>query len=342
MKMFLSLVCTASLMYGNSPELPDDSTELSLSQSIESEEVASLDMTSLLEQSSVIIQPPIQTEIQAPPPVVPPTRKQPWLAVTLSSLFPGLGHIYLEDPKTAGVLMGTAGLGMGIGQSPHLNPSVREINLATLQVASFYGLYAAYRDARLYNGASHYSYQMPKDSLTDLTLASFKWSVIKKPEVWGGVLGALLIGATTVYFAYPHETAKIEVTHAKTTPMPLIALPVGVGEESFFRGFLQSALCESLNPVAGIILSSLAFGAAHIPNAQLIDDPSQRWRYYTFSLPLITGIGAYCGWLTHKNRSLQESVAVHTWYDFILFSLGALANQSAATGRPGFAFAVPF
>jgi len=118
-------------------------------------------------------------------------------------------------------------------------------------------------------------------------------------------------------------------------------LPVGLGEESFFRGFLQSALSETFNPLTGIILSSLLFGAAHIPNAQGLEK-AERWRYYTFSLPLITGIGAYCGWLTNKNHSLQESVALHTWYDFIIFSISALATETAATGRPGFAFAVPF
>jgi membrane protease YdiL (CAAX protease family) len=165
---------------------------------------------------------------------------------------------------------------------------------------------------------------------------------LKKPEVWGGVLGAFSIAVATAYFAYPQQGAKIAMDQKMIIPTPLVALPVAVGEESLFRGLLQSFIAENLNPTAGIIISSLAFGAAHIPNARLIEDKSQRWRYYTFSLPLITGIGGYLGWLTHKNHSLQESVAVHAWYDFVLFSISAVANQAAATGRPGFAFALPF
>lgn len=122
---------------------------------------------------------------------------------------------------------------------------------------------------------------------------------------------------------------------------PPVAFPIGIGEEALFRGYLQSQLSETFNPVAGIIFSSIAFGAAHIPNAQGMEPDEQR-RYYTYGIPLITAFGAYFGWLTYKNRSLQESVALHSWYDFTLFALKAFTQQSAATGRPGFALAVPF
>ena len=96
-------------------------------------------------------------------------------------------------------------------------------------------------------------------------------------------------------------------------------------------------------PIGGITLSSLIFGAAHIPNAAEMSQDDRR-RYYTFGLPLITGLGAYFGWLTYKNNSLKESVAVHAWYDFILMGLGALASEAVVpTGRPThFSLAIPF
>ena len=122
--------------------------------------------------------------------------------------------------------------------------------------------------------------------------------------------------------------------------MPFFALPVGISEEALFRGYLQSQLLEKLNPFGGILISSLAFGASHISNATLMQK-EDRWRYYSFSIPLITALGAYLGWLTHKNHSLQESVAVHTLYDLVLFTGSALATK-AAIGHSEFALAIPF
>lgn len=327
-KQLFLIICTASFIYS----AESGSTEFSVLET--NQEIASFETPSFIQEPISSLDLP-----QTAPPLAPPKYKHPWLAISLSSIIPGLGHLYLGDNQTAAGLISTTGLTAGLMFSP--NPNIQQTAFITLNATGYYGLYSAYRDVRLYNGASLYSYPMPTDSLADLTAASFQWSVLKKPEVWGGILGAFSIGVVVSYFAYPRD-AKIETHRAAAfTPLPFVALPVGIGEECLFRGFLQSALSESFNPLTGLILSSLAFGAAHIPNAQMLDEKN-RWRYYSFSLPLITGIGAYCGWLTSKNHSLKESVAVHTWYDFILFSLSALANQTAATGRPGFAFSSAF
>lgn len=278
-------------------------------------------------------------------PQIAPTQKKDWIAVSLSSLMPGLGHVYLDDVKTAAALMNTTLLEVGVAFNPKIhNNSAKQFALHTLSATSFYGIYAAYRDTRIYNGLSQYRYQMPMDDLADLSFAPFKWSVMKKPEVWGGVLGTLVAATALMYFAYPHsEDASLSIHRASTSSQwPAIALPVGLGEEAFFRGYCQSALSENYGPLTGTILSSALFGAAHVGNADAL--PHQdRWRYYAFSLPLITAIGAYCGWMTHKNHSLQQSVAFHTWYDFILFSLDWLAGSEASVSHPmNFALAIPF
>jgi membrane protease YdiL (CAAX protease family) len=331
MKMSLLIICAASLLYAAPPE--SDILEDAPRDS-EAQEIALFEAPSLAQQ-------PIAPDLtQTPPPVLDPLRKQPWLAVSLSALFPGLGHIYLGDMKTAGSLMGTAGLGSNLAYAVRFNQSARQTAIATLQATSFYGLYAAYRDARLANGISRYSYPMPTDSAADLAAAPFRWSILKKPEVWGSVLGALALASAISHFGYSEE-AHMQAGRKEISISPWAALPVGIGEESFFRGYLQSALSEVLNPTAGLLLSSLAFGAVHIPNAKFLD-ASDRWHYYAFTLPFITALGGYFGWLTQKNRSIQESVAIHTWYDFILFSLQALASETAATGRPGFALMAPF
>lgn len=290
---------------------------------------------------TIISQPPIlQREITPPEPILHKASKTPLLAVGLSALFPGLGHIYLDDMKTAGGLMSSTGLGASLALSMQSNEMASTSGRMFVQNTWMYSIYASYRDARLYNGNAAYAYSMPTDHLSDLAYAPFQFSILKKPEVWGGIIGALAIGIGTVYFAFPHEAhIRLDLSHA--TEMPFLALPIGIGEESFFRGYLQSTLAESCTPWGGIALSSLAFGAAHIPNAMILDE-EDRWRYYCFSLPVITGMGAYFGWLTHKNHSLKESVAVHTWYDFIIMSASVLASYKASAGKTGFAFAIPF
>jgi len=273
-----------------------------------------------------------------PLPAIRP-NKQVWLATSLSSLFPGLGHIYLEDSVTASGLMGTSAVGIGLlsGNVFKDNFTMFETTVTTLQANFFYSIYAAYRDARAWNGISNYSYQMPTDNLMDITLAPFKWSVMKKPRVWGSIIGSLAAAITLAHYVYG-SPAKLKAHAASTSPPSFIALPVGVGEEAFFRGFLQSSLSEAWNPIAGNIISSILFGAAHFGNAD------SDWRYYAFSMPFIAGFGAYCGWLTQSSHSLQDSVALHTWYDFILFSLAAAATQGkASVNTPTtFSFSMPF
>ena len=117
--------------------------------------------------------------------------KSSFLTVSLSSLWPGLGHAYLGDFKTAGTLFGSSGLFISLSSLKNSNESFRDSNSNMLQNTWLYGIYAAYRDVRAYNNNRDYSYKMPTDSFADLAYAPFQWSVLKKPEVWGGFLGAL-------------------------------------------------------------------------------------------------------------------------------------------------------
>src|SRR5579872_527644 len=90
--------------------------------------------------------------------------KSPALAVGLSAVFPGLGHVYLGEKITAAGLMGTtlASLGGVSYSATHEKPLIP--SLLALQTVWSYGMYASYRDARKFNGNSGYSYKMPSDS----------------------------------------------------------------------------------------------------------------------------------------------------------------------------------
>jgi len=307
-----------------------------------------------------------------PPPVLKP-NVSPGLAA-LFSVIPGGGHVYLGDWVTAGGLLGTSLLGSGITafQAARVCSLYRQetgdscaeagagyferykfqeyaqkdplrwlgpLGIAIASNTGAYSFYAAYRDARVMIDDEGFKYKMPKESLTDLLGAPFNAEVLKKPEVWGGILGSLAIGLTISFLAFPKNEA---VNNAPSPGIgyPLMAIPVGTGEEALFRGFLQPVYTEWLGPEGGIAVSSALFGAAHIPNAYSLP-PQDQWRYYAFVLPYLTLAGVYFGWLAHKNTSLKESVAVHTWYDFALFAMSAAAGASLM-GSKGASITLPF
>lgn len=279
--------------------------------------------------------PPLLQESEFPDTFHMPSKKKKsaFLSVGLSALFPGLGHLYLGEKKEAGALATSYSAGLSTWM---LLGTTSEAGILagyeTVSVTSSYGIYSAYRDVRNYNGIEAYVYQMPQDSFGDLAYASFNPKVLKKPEVWGGFLGALAAGVALTYVSKLHCEFPITFSSMPNV-MPLRAFPTGVSEEALFRGFIQSALIENSNPVIGIIGSSLLFGAAHIPNAQLLPEYA-RSRYYTYSIPYISAFGAYFGYITYKNRSLKEAVALHSWYDFFLFLASSLTLKALPVGSP--------
>ncbi len=286
----------------------------------------------------------VDKDLNVSPQLEPKKQKNTFITLGLAYLFPGLGHLYLGEMREARQLAGSslAGLGTVAFGATRNGTTARDLIQSGITVMSTtwsYGIYAAYRDVRKSRIDSKYSYKMPQDSFAELTLASFQPSIMKKPEVWGGILGALALGTAISYFTFPEE-ANISCSTSSRT-RPIFAFPTGIAEESLFRGYLQSQISELSNPTVGIIGSSLIFGAAHIPNAQLISK-EHRWRYYTFSIPFITAFGSYFGWLTLKNQSLKESVAVHAWYDFVLFLASSLAVQSAIKVTPRFQVSFSF
>jgi membrane protease YdiL (CAAX protease family) len=314
--------------------LPIYADEQMPEQELPSDEIA------LLEPTVFAQQPSFQEELDITLPSYAPQHKSSFLTMGLSALCPGLGHAYLGEYATAGSLFGSSALFLTFGSGEIAGEEFTNSNLVALQNTWFYSMYAAYRDVRAYNGGSDYKYKMPTESLSELAWAPFQWSVIRKPEVWGGFLGALTVGAGIGYFLLSQqEDAELKVSTSST--FPLLAFPVGIGEESFFRGFLQPMLAERVTPWGGIILSSLLFGAMHLGNG-LAMEPDARRQYYSVSIPFITSFGVYFGWIAYKNNSLKEGVALHSWYDFALFMASYSLAQSASIRKPSFAISIPF
>ena len=83
----------------------------------------------------------------------------------------------------------------------------------------------------------------------------------------------------------------------------LVSALAGIGEELLFRGVLQAGLSEAWSPMAGIVVASLLFGAAHAVSLSY--------------LVLATLMGLYLGLLYHLTGNLLLPIIVHALYDWI-------------------------
>lgn len=271
----------------------------------------------------------------------PKKEKKAFTTVGLSCLMPGLGHLYLGKTETASYLFGTALTGSLLQNSSFVDEPTRDFSSSAVANTWFYGIYAAYRDVRLYNSSQEYKYKMPTDMFADLAYAPINPSILKKPEVWGGILGSLGAAFGITYLRSGHEAS---ASRAALPMRPLAALPIAIGEEALFRGCIQPLASEMFTPWGGLATSSVLFGAAHISNAYIFypNDSEARKEYFQFSLPLITAFGLYSGWLAQKNCSLKETVAIHAWYDFTLFMLDFFSKRAAMTVPVQFVVQIPF
>ena len=266
------------------------------------------------------------------------STKAPWKAVTLSLLCPGLGQYYLNDYLSGSCILGSLSAAFSLLQEPD-----ETLNLTggiSLQATSYYSVFSAYRDARALNHQNGYKYQMPQDSFKQLALAPVNPHILIKPEVWGGYLGAMTAAIGISALSMNENQASVVCSQFPNIPSYL-AFPIGFSEECYYRGFLQPLLSEYLGPTGGMIASSIIFAAAHIPNAQFLEGKA-KIDYYTTSLPLIGALGGYFSYLTYKNNSLQECIAIHSWYDFTLFALYASSKNSAFAGTKRFQFSFTF
>jgi hypothetical protein len=97
--------------------------------------------------------------------------------------------------------------------------------------------------------------------------------------------------------------------------------PVGVGEESLFRGVIQTELEERFGTWGGLVAASTIFGAIHFLNYG--NDPKQG----LIAVPVIATLGSSLGLAyIETGHRLETSVAMHFWYDFLLSSVAFAAD----------------
>jgi len=87
----------------------------------------------------------------------------------------------------------------------------------------------------------------------------------------------------------------------------LIALIIAPGEELFWRGWLQKALCQRYGVSRGVLLALLTYGGVHITSG---------------NLPLVIAAmicGAFWGTLYQYRGSLAVNITSHISWDLLVF-----------------------
>ncbi len=92
-----------------------------------------------------------------------------------------------------------------------------------------------------------------------------------------------------------------------------IALAAGIGEELFFRGFVQRQI--------GVWSQGVLFALAHAANASVVQ------------MVVTLAIGLGFGWWIRRGGSMYATIATHATYNFVLLAL-ALSFADAAAEIP--------
>ncbi len=250
-------------------------------------------------------------------------------------LFPGLGHLCTGHTAEGGLLAaaGAAELATGLEvarRSPdgfdHPGSAVPLIGFQDLWL---YGIVDPVFDGQL----ARRELYAPQDTTADLIAAPYNVQVLRRPEVWAGILGTLALGVgVSLLVDESSNTDRMgdDPNLFGTTVDRRIGYPVAYGigtvlfshvaiaEESMFRGLAQSTMARHSGETVGWINASLLFGAMHAFNIFAMPSEDRR-DYLLYGVPFITGIGSYLGWVyRHDDYSLAPSVAIHFWYDFLL------------------------
>lgn len=91
-----------------------------------------------------------------------------------------------------------------------------------------------------------------------------------------------------------------------------IILIIPIGEELFFREYIQNNLQKKLNTIIAILLASLLFALIHSPYINLIlESSNQDW--HLFYLTIFGGI--ISGALYYKSKSIGPSILFHIFWN---------------------------
>jgi hypothetical protein len=274
-------------------------------------------------------------------------QPSPSLAAFASLVIPGLGQASNGDYGEAAAHFGIFAASLSAGlyyqhQPDFLSDEARYdeagdrevINQTTLRRdfalrlatdTALYSSFGAYRDARQRDDRS-YRTPAPKESLSELALAPFSWEFLSRPttfiplalQAWAVSRSKYAYG---IYRAQDVSTRDLHIYNATANEF------TAVGEEGFFRGFVNNEFSDRWGDGWGLAESSLLFGIAHTGQGQ------------TANAVEASLAGAYLGWMHQRNGfQIGEGVALHYWIN-VIAGIAAIRNGGSA---PLLSLRVPF
>ena len=266
---------------------------------------------------------------------------EPWLKGLASLVVPGAGQASNGDYGEAALHFGVFAVSVyGViryqDKSDYLDADQRYdednnrefINKTTLRYdyaarlvtdMALYSGYAAYRDARARDN-SGFRTPAPRESLADLAVAPFSINYLSRPTTFI----PLLLEAAVLYHEKDSKDAygiyrANDVSERDLHVFNLTANEMtAVGEEAFFRGFLNNEFSSRYGDGAGLVTSSVIFGLAHTGQGQ------------TANALQATAAGFYFGWMHQKNGyAVGEGAALHYWFN-VLAGAAAIHNGGSA------------
>lgn len=216
-------------------------------------------------------------------------------------------------------------------KSRGLSPSSHAVNLYAdlahhsafyVRLLDFYSAYKGFHGRT----AARNKVRLSDESIPDLMLSPFKPKYLTDPWVFGPAVLASVVSILGERHDRPLSSAtSLTMFNSPFAPAEAAFLHGGVdayrymlvasGEEMFFRGALQTELTERADPVVAVGVSSLLFGAWHIPNNDVGG-----------ALAATAG-GLYLGYrYTASGYDLGEVIAIHFWLDFIVSLVEFIQN----------------
>ena len=206
----------------------------------------------------------------------------------------------------------------GAGVSPQFSRDASFFNLTShgLSYMRMIEIYSTYRNLHA-RTASTNKVKPKQTSIPSLAMSPFKWHYLKNPWVYA----PLAIAGGVSFLFSPSEkplsdAQEIVMFGNRYSPYRALSLFLATvaykqvltatGEEMYFRGIVQTELTERLNPNLALAISSLLFGAWHIPNQGL-----------KISIGA-TVAGGYFGYRYRSNGyDLGEVIATHFWLNAV-------------------------
>ncbi len=272
-------------------------------------------------------------------------QPSPTLAAVASAIIPGLGQASSGNYEEAAAHFGifAASLAAALyyqhkpdflsddlryddaGNREFINQTTlrRDFALRLVTDTALYSSFGAYRDARQRDDRA-YRTPAPRESLSELALAPFSWEFLSRPTTFIPLALQAWAASRSKYGIYRAEDVSARDLHLyNATANEFTA----VGEEGFFRGFINNEFSDRWGNGWGLAGSSLLFGVAHTGQGQ------------TANAVEASIAGAYLGWMHQRNGfQIGEGVALHYWIN-VIAGIAAIRNGGSA---PLLSLRVPF